>query len=79
MRDNPLHIAALGADAEVRGNRLIRMFSVALPLILSKGVLLGGFQDDTLVGIVSYVDLLREMPIESERRDRTAPAHARKN
>jgi len=55
MRDNPLHIAALGADAEVRGNRLIRMFSVALPLILSKGVLLGGFQDDTLVGIAGMV------------------------
>jgi ribosomal protein S18 acetylase RimI-like enzyme len=55
MRDNPLHIAALGDDAEVRGNRLIRMFSLALPLIFSKGVLLGGFQDDTLVGIAGIV------------------------
>lgn len=55
MRDNPLHVAAFGADADVRGNRLIRMFSVALPVIFSKGVLLGGFQGGTLVGIAGMV------------------------
>jgi GNAT superfamily N-acetyltransferase len=31
------------------------MFSVALPLIFSKGVLLGAFQGDTLVGIAGMV------------------------
>jgi GNAT superfamily N-acetyltransferase len=55
MRDNPLHIAALGADAEARGVRLIRMFTVALPAIVSKGIVLGAFADDTLVGIAGMV------------------------
>ena len=51
MRDNPLHIAALGGDANQRINRLTGMFRVALPLVLSKGLVLGAFDDDTLVGI----------------------------
>ena len=55
MRDNPLHIAALGSDAEVRGRRLIRMFTVALPMIFSKGIVLGAFDHDTLVGIAGMV------------------------
>ena len=55
MRDNPLHIAALGDDADIRVDRLIQMFGAALPLIFAKGVLLGGFQDDTLVGIAGMV------------------------
>ena len=72
MRDNPLHIAALGDDANVRGTRLIRMFTVALPLIYSKGILLGAFEGDTLVGIAgmvapgecqpTFVEKLRVMP-----------------
>ena len=55
MRDNPLHIAAFGADTEPRGQRLFRMFTVALPLILSKGVVLGAFDGDTLVGIAGMI------------------------
>ena len=55
MRDNPLHIAALGSNTETRSHRLIRMFTVALPLIFSKGVVLGGFDGDTLVGIAGMV------------------------
>jgi len=55
MRDNPLHIAAFGTDTEQRGQRLIRMFMVALPLILSKGVVLGAFDGDTLVGIAGMI------------------------
>ena len=55
MRDNPLHVAALGADADARGRRLIRMFTVALPLIYSKGILLGAFERDTLVGLAGMV------------------------
>jgi ribosomal protein S18 acetylase RimI-like enzyme len=55
MRDNPLHIAALGSDANQRINRLTGMFSVALPLVLSKGVLLGAFDDQTLVGIAGML------------------------
>jgi ribosomal protein S18 acetylase RimI-like enzyme len=55
MRDNPLHIAAFGEDVELRGQRLIRMFTVALPLIFSKGVVLGAFGEDTLAGIAGMV------------------------
>jgi GNAT superfamily N-acetyltransferase len=55
MRDNPLHIAALGEDAEIRGQRLIRLFTVALPLVFSKGHVLGAFDGDTLVGIAGMV------------------------
>jgi GNAT superfamily N-acetyltransferase len=55
MRDNPLHIAALGSDANQRINRLTGMFGVALPLVLSKGVLLGAFDDETLVGIAGML------------------------
>jgi GNAT superfamily N-acetyltransferase len=55
MRDNPLHIAALGDDADARGVRVARMFGVALPLILAKGIVLGAFQDGTLIGIAGMV------------------------
>ena len=55
MRDNPLHIAALGDDPQVRGQRLIGMFTAALPLILPKGVILGAFDGDTLAGIAGMV------------------------
>lgn len=55
MRDNPLHIAALGSDASLRSKRLIGMFSAALPPVLSKGVVLGAFEGDTLVGIAGMI------------------------
>ena len=55
MRDNPLHLAAFGADAELRSKRLIGMFTVGLPLMLSKGALLGAFDGETLVGIAGMM------------------------
>src|SRR5262245_3015902 len=55
MRDNPLHVAALGSDANQRIKRLTGMFSVALPLLLSKGLLLGAFDEATLVGIAGML------------------------
>src|SRR6266850_2172660 len=55
MRDNPLHVAALGADAGARGARLIRMFAVALPTIFAKGVVLGAFEGETLLGIAGIL------------------------
>jgi ribosomal protein S18 acetylase RimI-like enzyme len=55
MRDNPLHIAALGSDVHQRFNRLSGMFRVALPLVLSKGLVLGAFADETLVGIAGMI------------------------
>jgi GNAT superfamily N-acetyltransferase len=55
MRDNPLHIAALGTDASQRINRLTGMFRAALPLVLSKGVLLGALDGEVLVGIAGMI------------------------
>jgi ribosomal protein S18 acetylase RimI-like enzyme len=55
MCDNPLHIAALGADARLRARRLTRLFTVALPLIFSKGVIFGAFDGDTLAGIAGMI------------------------
>ncbi|MGO9057662.1 MAG: hypothetical protein ACLQU2_09800 [Candidatus Binataceae bacterium] len=47
MRDNPLNIAALGADAEHRAERMRKMFSIALPMTIRKGVVLGAFEGTT--------------------------------
>jgi GNAT superfamily N-acetyltransferase len=67
MRDNPLHISALGNDAHLRSNRLTGMFSVALPLVLSKGAVLGAFDGDTLVGIAGMIAPGRCQPSFSEK------------
>jgi ribosomal protein S18 acetylase RimI-like enzyme len=55
MRDNPLHVSALGYDARTRAARLTRMFALAMPMILKKGVLLGAFADNTLAGVAGMV------------------------
>ena len=67
MRDNPLHIAALGTDVNQRINRLSGMFGAALPLVLSKGVLLGAFDEDTLVGIAGMIAPGRCQPTLMEK------------
>ena len=55
MRDNPLHVSALGYDGKARVKRLERMFRLAMPIILRKGVLLGAFADGALVGVAAMV------------------------
>jgi ribosomal protein S18 acetylase RimI-like enzyme len=55
MRDNPLNIAAFGDDAESRLECLHGMFTVALPMMLRNGVLLGAFDDQTLLGVAALV------------------------
>jgi ribosomal protein S18 acetylase RimI-like enzyme len=67
MRDNPLHISALGQPAGTRADRLKRMFTLALPMIFKKGVLLGAFDDDKLVGIAGLVPPGRCQPKLVER------------
>ena len=67
MRDNPLHIAALGTDIEHRSSRLIGMFTVALPLVLSKGAMLGAFDGDTLVGVAGMIAPGHCQPTLSEK------------
>jgi ribosomal protein S18 acetylase RimI-like enzyme len=67
MRDNPLHIAALGNDANQRSHRLTGMFTAALPLVLSKGAVLGAFEEDTLVGIAGIIAPGRCQPTKTEK------------
>lgn len=67
MRDNPLHIAAFGEDPGLREQRLARMFAVALPLIHAKGVVLGAFDDRTLVGIAGMTAPGRCQPTFTEK------------
>jgi len=55
MRDNPLHVSALGRDTGTRAARLGRMFALAVPMIFKKGILLGAFADETLVGVAGMV------------------------
>jgi len=67
MRDNPLHVAALGTDANQRINRLTGMFMAALPLVLSKGILLGAFDEATLVGVAGMLAPGRCQPTLMEK------------
>jgi GNAT superfamily N-acetyltransferase len=67
MRDNPLHISALGNDPNLRVKRLVGMFTVALPLVLSKGIVLGAFDSGVLVGIAGMIAPGRCHPTLSEK------------
>jgi hypothetical protein len=51
MRDNPIHVAAFGEDADTRERRLGAVFGTALPLVSPKGALLGAYTGGTLVGV----------------------------
>ena len=51
MRDNPLIVAALGQAAEHRLAGLRSVFTLSLPMILKKGMLVGAFQSNALVGV----------------------------
>ena len=53
MRNNPLDIAAFGADAARRARRMQRMFRVALPMIHRKGFVLAAFGGTVLVGVAA--------------------------
>lgn len=55
MRDNPLHVAAFGADPDVREHTLERLFAVVLPRTHAHGRVLGAFKDQTLVGVCAMV------------------------
>ena len=52
MQDNPIHIHVFGPDPGLRTHRLARLFRIVLPTIASRGMLLGAFQADTLVGVI---------------------------
>ena len=67
MRDNPLHIQALGPHAEVRIEGLKRMFSAVLPRLEQKGLLLGAFKETELVGVTGMVSPGKCRPTTFER------------
>jgi ribosomal protein S18 acetylase RimI-like enzyme len=67
MRDNPLDIAALGGDPAARLRRLQRMFEIALPRQLRKGVMLGAFDGETLAGVAAMVPPGQCQPSAIER------------
>lgn len=52
MRDNPLHVAALGSDPTVRERALTGVFGAFLAMeVATKGRVLGAFKDGGLVGV----------------------------
>jgi len=67
MRDNPMNIAAFGDDACVRLDCVHGMFTIALPMILRKGGLLGAFDDQTLLGVAALVPPGRCQPSALEK------------
>ena len=82
MCDNPLHAAAFGTDPDLRQVRLARMFEVALPTILRKGVVLGAFADAILIGIAGLVPPGRCRPSFKDKLallPRIVPAIGRKD
>jgi ribosomal protein S18 acetylase RimI-like enzyme len=67
MRDNPLHVQAFGPDPEARELTLIRMFQGVLPLYGPKGLILGAFSSEILVGVCGMVRPGRCQPGPGER------------
>jgi GNAT superfamily N-acetyltransferase len=55
MRDNPLIVAALGRDCRARWAGVQRLFTIALPAILHKGVLVGAFDGPMLEGVAGLL------------------------
>jgi GNAT superfamily N-acetyltransferase len=51
MRDNPLHVAAFGADAGHRERALSRMFVPVMRGQIQKGTVLGAFAAGQMVGV----------------------------
>lgn len=52
MRDNPLHVAALGSDPAVRARALTGVFTAFLAMeATTKGRVLGAFKSGNLVGV----------------------------
>lgn len=55
MRDNPTHEAVFGTSPARRERRLIRFFGGVIPLILSKGTIIGTWDGDRLVGLLGIL------------------------
>lgn len=55
MRDNPVHLQAYGPDAAVRERALKRMFFSATEGQLTRGIVLGAYRADTVVGVAGMM------------------------
>jgi len=56
MRDNPLHVAAFGADAARRRRRLARFLGYLVAYVHANGQLLGAYVDGDLVGVLGMME-----------------------
>lgn len=78
MRDNPLHVRAVGSDPARRETVFGGIFGVLLATLHAKGTVLGAFQDGKLVGVCAVVPPGRCQPTGGEkfRLIRAVFAHA---
>jgi catechol 2,3-dioxygenase-like lactoylglutathione lyase family enzyme/ribosomal protein S18 acetylase RimI-like enzyme len=67
MRDNPLHVMAFGEDPAKREASLTRFFLPVLRIIPKKGVVLGAYRGDTLVGVCAFTEPGRCQPTLAEK------------
>lgn len=67
MRDNPLDVAAFGADKDRRVSRMRRMFRIALPMIRRKGLILGAFNGAVMVGVAGTMPSAVCQPSPTEK------------
>jgi hypothetical protein len=67
MRDNPIHIAALGVDAERRRRALRRMFAPVVRGLHGRGLVLGAFSAGGLVGVCGMAPPGRCQPTPLEK------------
>ena len=67
MQENPLNIAAFGANPTLRAARVQRMFRILLPTIHRKGFVLGAVDGGGLVGIAASMPSSRCQPSASEK------------
>jgi GNAT superfamily N-acetyltransferase len=65
MRDNPLHVAAVGDDPQRRIDLMRRAFETVLQF--DGRCVLGAWQDDRLVGVAAYTAVDRCRPTVRER------------
>ncbi|HEX4826541.1 MAG TPA: GNAT family N-acetyltransferase [Candidatus Polarisedimenticolaceae bacterium] len=72
MRDNPLHVRVFGEDPARREESLTRFFLPVLRGIARKGIVLGGYRGDALVGVCAMARPGRCQPSVAEKM-RLAP------
>jgi len=62
MRDNPNHVQVFGPDPDHRQMALFHMFSPVMPMIHTRGAVLGAFLSGSLVGVCGMTEPGRCQP-----------------